>query len=450
MRAPFGIALFTSLLLPLGLAGQDLPGQEMPAPMEFMGEEVDRVAAVVGDSVVLYSQVLDLLQQERSVLQQQGRDLPSDPDELRAVEREILESLVDQQLLLQAALSDTTVILAEDQVDRRFQQRWQSLVAQFQGEDNLRAAIEERGESYSGFRANERDRIRQATLIEQFIEARRREAGQMAVDESEVEAFWDEERTMLQQRPASISFRHAIVQPRPSESSMEEAIAEIERIRGMLEEGESFAELARRFSEDPGSREQGGELGWFRQGSDLDQDFEDAAFSIREGQIIGPVESSFGAHLIRVDRVRGPERLIRHILIGAELDVDGARQRAAEIRDAVEAGTSMREFSREHSIDRFPDSLDVPVDQLDDLPPQYANTLRDAQPGTVAGPIELPLDEAGVRVMIAVIEVVAIREAGEFVLDDLRDQIREHLRGVKFQERLMNRLRARTYVDIRI
>jgi len=55
-----------------------------------------------------------------------------------------------------------------------------------------------------------------------------------------------------------------------------------------------------------------------------------------------------------------------------------------------------------------------------------------------------------VRVMIAVIEVVAIREAGEFVLDDLRDQIREHLRGVKFQERLMNRLRARTYVDIRI
>lgn len=457
MRIRFPLAfLVLSALLAIGTASP-LAAQDEPVPSldpETGEEVVDRVAAVVGDSVVLYSEVVERLQQQRAQLEAVGEPFPTDPEAVQALEAELLDELIQTQLLLQAAATDTMVAVTDEQVDRAFDEEWQSRVNQLGGEDNLREALTQQGLSVAGFRSTLREQIRREGLIEQFIQLQQRDAGMIVVDESEVEEYFESQRATFPERPASLTVRQAIIEPPPSEEAMAEAHAEVERILELMQEGEEFEELARRLSDDPGSAQEGGELGWFRRASELEEEFgeefEDAAFSLREGQVTGPVETNRGAHIIQVDRIRGPERRIRHILIAAEGDQEAARARAQEIHDGVASGTPMEEFERESASSEIINTQVVNPDSLQAYPSAYSNAIRSAEEGDLIGPIELPLDEGGARSAWAVVQVTELREAGEFTLDDLRADIRDFLRNQEFMTRLMDRLRARTHIDIRI
>jgi len=111
-----------------------------------------------------------------------------------------------------------------------------------------------------------------------------------------------------------------------------------EETLGRLQKGEDFAKLAAQLSEDPGSREKGGDLDWFGTGI-MAKPFEDAAFAAAQGALVGPVRSRFGWHLIRVDDVRGPEVIplekaapeLARELLEADLARAAAAQRAGEL-----------------------------------------------------------------------------------------------------------------------
>lgn len=83
------------------------------------------------------------------------------------------------------------------------------------------------------------------------------------------------------------------------EQAEAEALARIQEIRRRIEAGESFADVAKEVSEDPGSKENGGDLGWFGRGR-MVAEFEEAAFALEPGQISEPVKTAFGYHLIEV------------------------------------------------------------------------------------------------------------------------------------------------------
>ena len=95
----------------------------------------------------------------------------------------------------------------------------------------------------------------------------------------------------------------------------------VKDIIGRARSGESFAELANEYSKDPGSQQNGGDLGWFGKGQ-MVKPFEEAAFKATKGQIIGPVDSRFGSHIINVRDKKtedGKEQVLAsHILLQAE------------------------------------------------------------------------------------------------------------------------------------
>ena len=93
---------------------------------------------------------------------------------------------------------------------------------------------------------------------------------------------------------------------------------------------DKFDDLAKKNSEDPGSKEQGGDLGYFGKGA-MDKPFEDAVFAIKKaGEVVGPVESSFGYHIIKLTGVRA-EKVKPFDAVKAQIESDLKRQKASKL-----------------------------------------------------------------------------------------------------------------------
>lgn len=425
-----------------------LLAQQISIPTGHADERVDGIVAIVGDSVIFHTD----LEEQIIRLQARGVPLPTSQQEQEELRRELLEGLVNQQLILQAAARDTTLTVSDDRVESTLRLAWDDELRRWGTESALREELQRsQGLTVSQYRAQLREEIRRDILIQSYLQSQRRQARPVAIDEEEILTFFETQREQLGRRPATVTFRQIFVEPRPGEATMGPAREEIERIIGLLEDGQDFASLARQFSEDPGSRAQGGDLGWYRRGENLVREFEDAAFRLREGQRVGPVETAFGAHLIEVDRIRGAERRIRHILIMAEVteaDLEEARQEADGILARLAEGSPIREFTERQRSSGIPDSLEVALEQLRQLPEGLGQALAAGAPGDLVGPVEFPI--GGGQPAWAIFQIIQSRPEGDYTLEDLRPQIRERLQQERLEERLIQNLRARSFVDIRI
>jgi peptidyl-prolyl cis-trans isomerase SurA len=281
-----------------------------------------------------------------------------------------------------------------------------------------------------------------------FMQRRLQDAPPVVITEEELREAFEEARGTLQDRPRTMTFRQVVVRPASSDSALAATRAQAEAIADSIRAGADFAEMAERYSEDPGSAASGGDLGWFRRGQ-MVREFEDAAFSLPDGAVSNPIQTEFGFHVIQVERSRPGERRGRHILLIPEV-ADADRRRALElaeqIREEAEAGVDMEALYREHSDREIPDSLTVAFDQLAELPPGYDEALEGASEGTVVGPLEY--DAGGGQTRFAVVKVEEVREAGAYTFEDIRDQLEAQITRRKQLAAVLERLRERTYVEI--
>jgi peptidyl-prolyl cis-trans isomerase D len=161
-------------------------------------------------------------------------------------------------------------------------------------------------------------------------------------------------------RPERVHARHILraVAHDASAADVERARGEIEAAAKRIESGESFEQVAADVSEDPGSKDRGGDLGFFARGQ-MVKEFEDAAFALAPGQMSAPVKTDFGFHLIKVDErqealTRPLESVREEIakeLLTREALRERARARAQELADAVKGGQSLETAARERKID---------------------------------------------------------------------------------------------------
>ncbi len=431
----------TALALVLGgtpIATPSLAAQE--------GDLVDRIVAVVGDSVITLTQLQERLFQ----MSAQGVEIPTEPSALAQLQRELLDQVISEQLIVQAALQDSTIIVEDAQLDEVVSQDLQQRARSYPGgQTAFQVALQDQGWTLASYREFLRGQVRQQQLYQQYMAKRSRELATIIVEEAEVEAFFQEQRDRLGDRPPTVAFTQIIVLSTASDSAKEAARTEAERIRQLALDGEDFEELARRFSQEPGAQESGGDLGWFRRGDMVDA-FEEAAFNLAIDEISETVETPFGFHVIKVERRRSGEVRARHILIRAEVseeDQARAREAAESVRARLEAGEDFTGLREEFGDPASPDSLEIPFDQLRDLPPGFAEPLLQGEAGQLLGPLEF---EAQGVTRYAVLDVQEVRDGGEFSLDELRGQIRERLQQDKLVSNILEELRSRTYIQIRI
>ncbi|MGH7658173.1 MAG: peptidylprolyl isomerase, partial [Gemmatimonadales bacterium] len=384
------------------LAAQDstftLPEQTMPdsAPVDF-------IVAVVGNSVILNSQVAEEMFQQQTA----GRVIPDDPAGRAAVREEILNDLVDVELAVQQAEQDTSIQVTPQEVASAVEQNIRNIRSRVPTEQEYRIELEKAGfatpEEYRRWLTDQQRRV----LLHNKLIEKLRGTGQLepvSPTDDEMRAYFEQARGQLGKRPATISFHQVVVAPKASPEAMAGAEALADSIAVELRAGGDFATAARRFSDDPGSAEKGGDLGWFRREAMIPE-FSQVAFSIKPGVVSYPVKSAFGFHIIQVQRVQPTEVQARHILIAPEVtqvEADSAKALAERIRTAVIAGASFDSLQRLYH-DRA-EEKSVEVVPLGQLPQPYPTVLADADSAEVPPVLELP-GQPGSFGKYAVIEV---------------------------------------------
>jgi peptidyl-prolyl cis-trans isomerase SurA len=407
---------------------------------------VDRVIAVVGNRPVLASQV----DEEIFSRQSQGARLPTAPDSLAALRKQVISSIVDEELLIQQAQRDTSIKITDEEIADGVEQQVRKVRDNFTSELDYRAELRKAGfETPEEYRRWLTDQQRRAALQNRLIDKLRNDGKLKAVapTEQEMKEYFQEQKGNLGKRPPTISFRQIIITPKASPAAKAQTRARADSIVLELRRGADFAVAAKRFSQDPGSKDQGGSLNWFRRGV-MVPEFERVAFSLKPGTISDPVETPFGFHIIQVERVQPGEVQARHILLIPEIDsahVDSARVLADSVRRLVVTGASFDSLQRAHhdpSGERQADNV-----PLDKLPEVYSKVIGQADSGSVAPVFTLPGE--GGRQQFVVLKVTSRRPEGDIRFEDVKDRIRQQLGQQLAIRRYLDRLRASTYVEIR-
>ncbi|MDH5284676.1 MAG: peptidylprolyl isomerase, partial [Gemmatimonadota bacterium] len=251
--------------LVLGLLGVAVP----VAAQQETFQPVDRIVLVVGSTAVPLSRVDEELNLVLAELQRAGRPVPQDSNEIAQYRRDIVNRLIEDELLVQRARRDTTVKVTEQQVQAAVDAAMRQMRGQFSTETEFRRQLQLAGlgtpEEYRRFIT---EQVRRDLMKQQLIQRlrERQEIRSVPPSEQEIREYYEASKAQQPKRPATVSFRAVIVRPDPTPVAKARSLALADSVLNVVRTGGDFAALARRFSDDPGSAEEGGDLGWFRRG----------------------------------------------------------------------------------------------------------------------------------------------------------------------------------------
>ena len=179
--------------------------------------------------------------------------------------------------------------------------------------------------------------------------------------------------------------------------------------------------------------------------------FDQMLFTLNPNVVSPIVETVFGAHIIRVDRIRPAEVKARHILLRWKMDssdVARAKLEADSVLAAWKKGASFDSLVAKHHDDAELRLMADPYPR-DSLLPAYREAIKDTKPGEFAGPFLIPNPQNGLS-KVVVLQVTSAEAGGEMKISDVRERIRSQLVQEKSARRILDQLRKEMYVSIRM
>lgn len=432
------------LALALWLAGPGTLPDLATAAAQDPGVLVEGVVAVVGDTAIMWTELQEYLIEARA----QGLQVPQEPQALRLFLEEALDQKVNEVVVyINAERAGITV--SDRDVSEMVDERLAQIRRNFPSEADFQQALLAMGTTSAEFRIRITHRTRVELMSQQFLQQQFSEMTPIPVSEAEIRRAFEEQRRALGPRPATVDLKQVLITPHPSEEAELEARERAEQALSRLRAGEDFALIAGEFSDDLATRERGGDLGWIRQGQLL-PGFEETLFRMRPGQVSGLVETDIGYHIIKLERVRGAERLARHILIRLEVteaDSEATRLLAEEVATALRGGADIDSLIDAHGDPSEESTLTAyPQDRL---PANYQNALVGAAAGDVIGPFLLASATGGSGKWV-VARISGLRPSGEWTLDDVRETYRQQIQRDKTLQKIIGDLREATHIETRL
>lgn len=292
----------------------------------FKRYKADGVAAVVGDFLVLDSDITKMREDAKN----QGL---SDKEVSNC---QLLGRMLENKLYAHEAEQDSTVVVSDAQINSSVDQQIDQFKDQLGGMDKLLAYY--RKESEQDLRDELFKINKERALSSQMQE---KVADKVEITPEEVREFFDS--IPKDERPKfgdEVKIAQLVIEPEVPQEEKQKVIDQLKDMRAdIVENGASFATKAVLYSQD-GTSSKGGKMSITRD-SPLDKDFKQVAFSLREGEVSKPFKSSFGYHIVKVDKIRGQNLDIRHVILiprVTEATVKEARKKIDSIRQLIEDG----------------------------------------------------------------------------------------------------------------
>ncbi|GAB3735149.1 peptidylprolyl isomerase [Spirosoma lituiforme] len=245
---------------------------------------------------------------------------------------QLLESLVINKMMLAKAEIDS-VVVEEKIVDSELDSRMQYMIQQFGSDKNI---VEAYGKSLEMLKSELRTQVKDQKVVQKM---QQKITSDVKVTPRDVRRFFDGiPKDSLPYIPAEVEVGQIVRFAKPTKEQKEVLRQKLLDFKQRVEKGEDFAKLAKENSEDVGSAQNGGDLGFAKRGM-MVAPFEGAALKLKPNQISDVVESDFGLHLIQLIETRGAEYHARHILLRPDynrLDVSGPTHYLDSLRNLVQ------------------------------------------------------------------------------------------------------------------
>lgn len=298
---------------------------------------IDGIAAIVGDKIILHSDI-------ETQYQQALLEGASVPPEYKCA---LLEQMLAQKLLvMQAAMDSVTV--SEEEVEEELNKRIRYFVNMIGSEERLE---EYYGKSILQIKDEFRTDVEEQLLANKM---RNQVLGEVKITPAEVKQFFNSiPEDSLPFFNAEVEVGQLVIVPTVNPELKEYARQKAEEIRQRILNGEEFCLLVQIYSEDPGSANDCGNLGFIRRG-EMVPEFEGAAFRLQPNEISEVTETQFGFHIIQALEKRGNRIKVRHILIRPKTTSADLAQARAKL-DSVRALIIARQLTFEEAVARFSD-----------------------------------------------------------------------------------------------
>ncbi len=303
-------------------------------------QAADEIVAVVDNEIILQSelnyQIIQFAAQQKI-----------DPS-TAGLKEKVLNQMIEEKLAYAQAQLDS-IQVTDDEVKQRIDYQINYFEQQYGSKEKVEQLY---GMSIEKIKRALEDPIRKQIMVQKLEE---KKFGDVDATRREVEQFFDTYKDTIGVIPEKVQIAHIFMVPKASAKMKEQYREKAEEILDSLKHGADFAEMAKKYSEDPGSAAEGGDLGWVGKGI-FYPEFEAAAFALKPGELSGVVESPVGFHIIQMIEKRGDKIHVRHILIkikkGDQADLETI-EFLTNIRDSILAGKgTFAEYAKKYSEDK--------------------------------------------------------------------------------------------------
>lgn len=357
-----------------------------PAPRQGK-VKLDGIVAVVGEHVVLDSDI-DLMY----------RELQAQNISVKEVTRcELLGKLMEDKLYAHQAVQDS-IIIKDEEIHSLMDRQIDYFVENLGSVEKMVAYFKKK--NLETFRSELYDMLKNQKLTE---EMQRKIIDEVEITPEEVRSYYAKfSEEDLPVFGAEMEVAQIVIKPEISQEEKQKVIDRLLEIKKEVQAGASFYSKAVLYTEDRASASSGGYYKMTRKTAFV-KEFKDAAFSLDEGEISDPVETEFGYHLIYVEKIRGQELDVRHILMSPKVtpeSLKAAKEKVENIRkkilngeisfaDAARSESDQKETRNSGGLLMNPRTLETRF-ELTKMDPSLYNQISDLKDGDITLPI---LDE---------------------------------------------------------
>lgn len=377
-------------LIPKSFLRSFLPALAGCLALAFSAAGQQRTSRVIDDIVVKVDNQIVLRSELETALAQIAAEGQSVTPEMRC---NVLQSLLMNSLMLARAEIDS-VVVEEDRVASELDRRMAYFVQQIGSEERLE-------EYYNKSLRQLKDDLRRQVKDQLTVQKMQAELTEkITITPNEVKKYFNKiPKDSLPYFSTEVEIGQIVKLATIDRKEKDAVRARLEEIKKRIQGGEDFAALAKQYSEDPGSGQAGGELG-FHKKRELVPEYEAAALKLEPGQLSDIVESQFGFHLIQLIERRGEQYNTRHILLkptSTDLDLEATAQELEKIRqrilaDSITFAKAAKDFSDDPVSKNNGGLLANPQDgstfiPLDKVDPGIFFTIDTMKVGSITKPL---------------------------------------------------------------